>query len=161
MVCGVSCSWTSEKIFYLHVLENYPKYFYDMLARRWAIVALWATCYFSIFLIIIIRICQLIIINDSCPIIGLLDETDRCSWQKLTWILTKILLKCTITPTFSLNGLHYQKHYYFVVVEKLLPFVCFGWCFTSTINSWCHVGMVNYPYKRVSGPASQMWFTNT
>ena len=23
-----------KKIFYLHVLENYPKYFYDMLARR-------------------------------------------------------------------------------------------------------------------------------
>ena len=45
MVCGVSCSWTSEKIFYLHVLENYPKYFYDMLACRWAIIALWATCY--------------------------------------------------------------------------------------------------------------------
>ena len=44
IVCGVSCSWTSEKIFYLHVLENYSKYFYDMLARRWAIVALWATC---------------------------------------------------------------------------------------------------------------------
>ena len=45
MVCGVSCSWTSEKIFYLHVLENYPKYFYDILTRRWAIVALWATCF--------------------------------------------------------------------------------------------------------------------
>ena len=42
---GVRCSWMSEKIFYLHVLENYPKYFYDILARRWAIVALWATCF--------------------------------------------------------------------------------------------------------------------
>ena len=45
MVWWVSCSWTSEKIFYLHVLENHSKYFYDILARRWAIVALWATCF--------------------------------------------------------------------------------------------------------------------
>ena len=35
-----------KKIFYL--LENYSKYFYDMLALRWAIVALWATCLSSL-----------------------------------------------------------------------------------------------------------------
>ena len=43
MYCRVSCPWPSEKIFYL--LNKYSKYFYDMLALKWAIVALRATCF--------------------------------------------------------------------------------------------------------------------
>ena len=35
-----------KKIFYF--LENYPKYFYDMLALRLAIVALWSTCLYQV-----------------------------------------------------------------------------------------------------------------
>ena len=48
---GQTQPWTAElaaldqlkKIFYL--LEKYSKYFDDLLALMWAMVALWATCY--------------------------------------------------------------------------------------------------------------------
>ena len=61
MVCGVSCSWTSESIFYL--LENFPKHFHDMLALRWAMIALWATClldYFLLFICAIPNLCSIL-----------------------------------------------------------------------------------------------------
>ena len=116
MVCGVSCSWTSEKIFYLHVPENYPKYFYDMLARRWAIIALWATCLSSFFLTKIQcdfwqkkKEIEISTDNNSCLKVWELSPTPKFVVSKVTYLRSPTLKFPSADSTVS-KQLYTHEH---------------------------------------------------